>query len=86
MSAPAPPNPYSTGPADFYVLSFGGWADQKTMDQRTSDLRSLLVSAGIADYEPTPVRLAGYDAPFRFLNRHNEIWLARSAAMPEEST
>lgn len=86
-ASPPPPAPTSaqlfvrTVPAqDVYVSVYGGWADEKRVIQHARELADALASAGVdtvslADGFTT----AGYDSPFRVVDRHNEIWFVAPA-------
>lgn len=59
---------------EVFVSSFGGWATGSSYLSQAADLTEMLEDAGhdiITDHFYT----AGYDSPFRLLNRHNEVWI-----------
>ena len=55
-----------------YVASYGGWNSERKLIEHAADLRAMLDDAGVA-VESTHYYTAGYDSPFRLLNRHNEV-------------
>ena len=67
-----------TGAASFYVAFKGGWV---MTDGSEASMASALVERlqldGVPPF-PDAVFLAGYDPPFRLLNRHNEVWIPTS--------
>jgi len=56
-----------------YVRSFPGYADQDKWLQEAAELADALVDA-TSPYHTDYFYTAGYDAPFRPFNRHNEVW------------
>lgn len=62
-----------------YVLSYGGW-QMKLDDELTSkvnELKSGLAANGLEFDESAGYMYAGYDSPFRIINRHNEVMLVK---------
>ncbi|MBN3304834.1 HEBP2 protein, partial [Amia calva] len=57
-----------------YVRSFDGFAMESDWNENAQALKDDLQAAGIS-FNPLSLIAAGYDPPFRFINRHNEIWL-----------
>lgn len=57
--------------ARVYVRSFGGFA---TEDVVVKEAEQLAQDLGSVPYEMTYYFTAGYDSPFKFFGRHNEIW------------
>ena len=57
-----------------YVASFGGYENDKKVQEHTEVLVSNLERDG-KDYVKDYTFTAGYDPPYRFFGRHNEIWL-----------
>jgi hypothetical protein len=82
-SPPAPTSPAlfvrSAPSVDVYVSTFGGWADEKEVIAHASTLAAALTAAGVSVPPASPFTTAGYDSPFRLLERHNEIWIAARA-------
>ena len=83
-SAPAPTNPNvkigKISPMCVYVLSYGGW--QMNLDNKfwgkVDVLKKGLEKAGVSDVdEDAGPMFAGYDSPWRILNRHNEVMLLK---------
>ena len=61
------------------VASYGGYASDDTILQNAARLRAALIAKG-AEADFSVFYAAGYDSPFRFFNRHNEIWFPLSNA------
>lgn len=55
-----------------YVASFGGWMTQETIQEHGADLGKALQKDGIS-FDATQFFTAGYDAPYKLWQRHNEI-------------
>lgn len=55
-----------------YVRSFGGFATMERWVQEAEQLAQDLGSS--VPYEMSYYYIAGYDSPFKFFRRHNEIW------------
>lgn len=75
---PVPSNPdvfvETTSSLKVYVASFPGFARDDEITMRAATLHMLLEKDGI-EVEEGHYYFAGYDAPFRLFNRHNEVWL-----------
>merc|ERR1711916_24259 len=57
------------------VIQYGGFANKwSTVQPKAQQLAEDLQAAG-TEFDPT-VMTAGYDPPFRVINRHNEVWYA----------
>jgi len=56
-----------------YVKSFGGFAKKHHYLKVAEELRQKLPSS--TEYHTDFWYTAGYDSPFQFFNRHNEVWL-----------
>lgn len=63
-----------SGPASYWVLSYSGWASEKTMLNRALVVIKALDDAG-KKYDASYFFSAGYDSPFRLTGRHNEVWI-----------
>ncbi|GMH45349.1 hypothetical protein BSKO_13306 [Bryopsis sp. KO-2023] len=65
-------------PEDFevYVASFGGYASTSDWKEAASGLKDRLDAAG-ASYDGSHYFTAGYDSPFHFFHRHNEVWIVK---------
>jgi len=83
-TAPAPTRDDVTvgkmSPMCVYVLSYGGW--QMSLNSKfrgkVAELKAGLKKAGIEDFdESAGPMFAGYDSPWRLLNRHNEVMLLK---------
>ncbi len=77
----APPAPLSDDvfvdfapAAEYYVLSYGGHANEQKIVARATELTDLLDKEGLT-YDFSSFFAAGYDSPFRLINRHNEVWI-----------
>jgi len=58
-----------------YVKTFGGWARDAKNLQKAAELRQQ-VPAGT--FDSSYFYTAGYDSPWKVLNRHNEVWLVKN--------
>eukprot|EP00929_Paragymnodinium_shiwhaense_P037399 TRINITY_DN19934_c0_g1_i1.p1 TRINITY_DN19934_c0_g1~~TRINITY_DN19934_c0_g1_i1.p1 ORF type:complete len:237 (-),score=24.70 TRINITY_DN19934_c0_g1_i1:369-1079(-) len=80
-SMPQPTDPdcflTSTPAMDVAVVSYGGYSSDSDVLQNAARLRSALLAKG-ANADFSHFFAAGYDSPFRFFNRHNEIWFPLS--------
>ena len=56
-----------------YVESFGGFEDDKSLQEHAADLANRLIQDKM-DYVQDFYFTAGYDAPSRVIERHNEVW------------
>lgn len=65
-----------------YVASYGGWNSEEKVVKHASELFELLNKQGV-EVESDKYYTAGYDSPFRLMNRHNEIWLIKRAKAEE---
>mmetsp|Transcript_8964 Transcript_8964/g.15360 ORF Transcript_8964/g.15360 Transcript_8964/m.15360 type:complete len:234 (+) Transcript_8964:226-927(+) len=76
-ATPTPSSPdvqiVSKDPFKVYVRSFAGFAQEGTIVQEAAALAKALEDASV-QYDADTYVYAGYDAPFRVVNRHNEIW------------
>lgn len=78
-----PPTPASTkvfldpSPVSrYYVSSYGGFTTESKVLQEARDALGRLDKAGLKegqDFDSSVYFSAGYDSPFRLLNRHNEV-------------
>lgn len=55
-----------------YVKSFGGFASQDDWINAAAELANTLNDPSL--YDGSYYYTAGYDSPFTFFNRHNEVW------------
>ena len=55
-----------------YVTSFGGWEDDRSLQEHSAELANQLIEDK-ADFVKDFYFTAGYDAPYRILERHNEV-------------
>ena len=58
-----------------YVREYGGFSDIGKVETHYNELVNALKLQGIDDFYTNMFYTAGYDAPFKLSNRHNEIWL-----------
>merc|ERR1711907_566056 len=72
---PTSPDVYSVQrpPMHVYVTSFGGYADADKLQSAAADLAGNLAMHDIS-FDQEHFYFAGYDSPFRVLDRHNEVW------------
>ncbi len=56
-----------------YVISFGGFERNKELEEYSNKLMSYLERDGTS-YVKDAYFTAGYDTPYKFINRHNEVW------------
>lgn len=91
-SAPAPTKDdvsiVKMAPMCVYVMSYGGW--QMSLDEKfrgkVDTLKNTLKKAGIKDLdESAGPMFAGYDSPWRLLNRHNEVMLLKKSPQVQEN-
>ena len=61
----------TTAPEYVAAIKFGGYADDEKIKKYAAKLEAALKASGI-EYEGN-FRFLGYDAPYQFLNRKNEI-------------
>lgn len=64
---------------EVYVLSYGGWSNPTTEREKATELIKTLEAAK----EPFSNQYwftAGYDSPYQLANRHNEVWVPKTAA------
>ena len=54
--------------ANYYVMSYGGWATEKEVLKRAKELADVLTSLG-RKFDDSTFVTAGYDSPFRLLRR-----------------
>ncbi|XP_072265060.1 heme-binding protein 2 [Pyxicephalus adspersus] len=57
-----------------YVRSFGGFTNAAKNQEQIEQLSECLKRDG-KDFDTNVFYTAGYDSPFKLLNRHNEVWL-----------
>jgi hypothetical protein len=62
---------HETGTSIMASIRFGGYANDRVIQQKTAELRSLLRSRGIKSMND--YRFLGYNPPYRIFNRRNEI-------------
>lgn len=75
-AAPQPSNEavaLSETPAfEAYVASYSGWNSEEQFTKMAAALFAELANAGV-DVNEDMYYTAGYDSPFRLINRHNEV-------------
>lgn len=58
-----------------YVVAYGGYSNIDEVQKYSEALGEALVKDGLGDtFRKDVFFTAGYDSPFKPLNRHNEIW------------
>ncbi|XP_072015636.1 heme-binding protein 2-like [Amphiura filiformis] len=62
---------------EVYVRSFSGYADQDDYSREAQALAASLQQAS-SSFEEGVYFTAGYDAPFKPVNRHNEVWYKKA--------
>ncbi|XP_063774225.1 heme-binding protein 2-like [Pseudophryne corroboree] len=60
-------------PMSVYVKTFGGYAFDYTYSKKAKALAEELRTLGL-QFDDSFVLRAGYDAPFKLFDRHNEVW------------
>ncbi|GFN90992.1 heme-binding protein 2-like [Plakobranchus ocellatus] len=65
-----------TPPMDVYVRHFGGFATDDDYLENLATLSTDLSTAEIA-VEGSFFFMAGYDGPYTFINRRNEVWIVK---------
>ena len=76
---PAPTNKHVFQSVDqrdtqVFVKAFGGYSDEKILQREATALAEALQKDDIEISQKTYV-YAGYDSPFRPIDRHNEVWM-----------
>ncbi len=61
-----------------YVRAYGGFSDQTVFPKEAAALAAALNSS--QTYNETTYYTAGYDSPFVYENRHNEIWFFETSS------
>ena len=77
---PVPTNPNVTlsneDSMDVATIRFGGWAYYSDyINYRDKLIKNL--GADAANYDMVNIIAAGYDSPFNFIGRRNEVWLKK---------
>ncbi|QDZ21613.1 SOUL heme-binding protein [Chloropicon primus] len=65
-------------PVTVAVASYPGWNDEKEVISNGKALFQALRSANIP-FDAETFFTAGYDSPFRLIDRHNEVWVKLNA-------
>eukprot|EP00028_Trichosphaerium_sp_Am-I-7-wt_P008808 CAMPEP_0168523102 /NCGR_PEP_ID=MMETSP0405-20121227/9766_1 /TAXON_ID=498012 /ORGANISM="Trichosphaerium sp, Strain Am-I-7 wt" /LENGTH=69 /DNA_ID=CAMNT_0008544877 /DNA_START=446 /DNA_END=655 /DNA_ORIENTATION=+ len=68
----------TVNPGTYAVTSFPGTATQVDITQNAAKLAQTLRSDGV-DFDTTFYISAGYDPPYRVIDRHNEVWFSVKA-------
>jgi hypothetical protein len=63
---------------EVYVMPYGGFSNPAMEQQKAAELIKKLEAAK-EPFSTTHWFTAGYDSPYQLANRHNEIWVPRSA-------
>lgn len=61
----------------YYVRKFGGFAKPSDWYKQVDLLHKDLVSNNMTSVDKTSFFTAGYDSPFHFLKRRNEVWIKK---------
>jgi len=75
---PSNPNVYinTLPPMEVYVAEFSGWANDKDYQDHIMSLYNSLEAKSL-NVDTTFYFDAGYDGPYQFAHRHNEVWIAK---------
>ena len=67
-----------------YVRVYGGFSNMKMVEKHYNELVKSLKRDGLGeeDFRTDAIYSAGYDGPWKFLFRHNEIWLISTNRNP----
>lgn len=68
----------NTPAMEVYVLSYGGWSSGNTAKGKATELMGRLRDAKLP-FDAKQWYTVGYDSPFTFFNRHNEVWVPKMA-------
>jgi len=63
------------------VASYGGWSDEQKVILHGRALFETLREKNVP-FNSEMFYTAGYDSPFRLIDRHNEVWVALEDALP----
>ena len=67
-----------------YVIVYGGYSNLDEIQKYSEELGEDLVKDGLGDaFRKDMFFFAGYDSPFKPLNRHNEIWYIKKDSPKE---
>ena len=56
------------------VASYSGWSNEQKVIEHGKELFESLAAKNI-EYDSDMFYTAGYDSPFRLIDRHNEVWV-----------
>lgn len=77
-NAPAPNDPavylHDMPAMKIASITYGGFSDDADISKYGEQLANWLTAESI-DFENNLSAFAGYSSPFRFLDRHNEVWI-----------
>ena len=68
----------------FFLRSYGGFNLFHKSDTELAVLKQDIERNGLLQYDNTVYFTAGYDSPFSFTNRHNEVWLMAIDTSPSK--
>lgn len=75
---PKPTDPHvfvdASPEGSFYVSSYSGFTNEKRVTEHAFAAMEMLKRLG-EEFDARTFYAAGYDSPFRLLNRHNEVWI-----------
>ena len=66
-------------PMTVAVSSYSGWSDETKVIAHGSELFEQLKENGV-NFDSDKFFWAGYDSPFRLIDRHNEVWATLSSS------
>ena len=75
---------WSDTKSPYTFRSYGGFNLFHKGDNELATLKQEL-GTGLYQYDNTVYFTAGYDSPFSFTNRHNEVWLMAVDTSPEKA-
>ncbi|MCL4128230.1 UNVERIFIED_CONTAM: hypothetical protein GTU68_064882 [Idotea baltica] len=77
---PADPNIFIENRAEMRVVTrrFGGFTSEANVQKEVKDLTEILKGAGEEGVHYSEYYIAGYDPPYKLINRRNEIWFVKT--------
>jgi len=79
-NVPAPTNPDNsvvTFSGEIYTRTIGGYMSQATWRAEAEALKAKLTQMGLT-FDASSYYTVGYDAPFKWWNRRNEVWFKKA--------
>ncbi|KAK2717979.1 hypothetical protein QYM36_006681 [Artemia franciscana] len=65
---------------ELYSRQFSGYASENDFITEGYSLYQLLEADAVADAQYAPWYMVGYNSPYDFVNRRNEVWFLRTVA------